>query len=506
MRSHTRIGALYALVQPRNLVWIGVCWLAACGAMTDGGTQSAHPAPTAGNLSLEHTGIWASDGYGFIVELGQGALLSYSDVTDTICQTATPAALEDVYTITAESLFRLSHDKQSLYISGPREPHEIRFQKIEALPKFCTSPAVQTKSTVFENFDAFTSYFSQHYAFFDIYNVDWAEQSRTARATITKDTSDAELFALMTQMLAPLKDGHIELNANINGEDKSYTPGHSNLRPAIQIIADREGVSRRNVGRRFSKTYWTDGIPNTILGSNSTLAGHGFIQYGLTSGDIGYINFKSEFGYSAGNLFEEEEDLLALHEILQAALRQFDEHHVKAVIIDLSINYGGYDFIAREIAGYFTNQRVRAYSKHARDSTRDYDFSLYVEPSKTPAFTGPVYVMTSNATVSAGEILTLSLRALPNVIHVGDSTRGALSDVLEKPLPNGWKITLSNEVYTDVDGVKWEGIGIAPQIDMPVFNPQQAVLDNFGPDALAKNHIEAIETLIGLIDERHPPL
>lgn len=52
----------------------------------------------------------------------------------------------------------------------------------------------------------------------------------------------------------------------------------------------------------------------------------------------------------------------------------------------------------------------------------------------------PVFVLTSDVTVSAAGTLLLSLRALPNVTHLGATTRGALSDVLTKPLLNGWEV------------------------------------------------------------------
>jgi carboxyl-terminal processing protease len=83
--------------------------------------------------------------------------------------------------------------------------------------------------------------------------------------------------------------------------------------------------------------------------------------------------------------------------------------------------------------------------------------------------------MTSNVTVSAAEIFTMAMRALPNVTHVGQTTRGSLSDVLTKRLPNGWTVTLSNEVYLDAAGKAWEGLGIPPQTLIQVFAQSEPV-------------------------------
>jgi carboxyl-terminal processing protease len=61
------------------------------------------------------------------------------------------------------------------------------------------------------------------------------------------------------------------------------------------------------------------------------------------------------------------------------------------------------------------------------------------------------------------------MRALPNVVHVGTNTRGAFSDMIDKPLPNGWQLALSAEIYRDADGKNYEGRGIPPQFQRAVF-------------------------------------
>jgi len=67
-----------------------------------------------------------------------------------------------------------------------------------------------------------------------------------------------------------------------------------------------------------------------------------------------------------------------------------------------------------------------------------------------------------------------------------------LSDVLYKHLPNGWTVTISTELYTDPAGIVWEGEGIRPEIEIPVF-------DTANPPA---GHPEAVRRLIELIHER----
>ena len=62
------------------------------------------------------------------------------------------------------------------------------------------------------------------------------------------------------------------------------------------------------------------------------------------------------------------------------------------------------------------------------------------------------------------------MRSLPQVTHIGEPTNGALSDVLEKELPNNWEFTLSNEVYRDANGQAFEAVGIPPTIAVPALS------------------------------------
>jgi C-terminal processing protease CtpA/Prc len=83
--------------------------------------------------------------------------------------------------------------------------------------------------------------------------------------------------------------------------------------------------------------------------------------------------------------------------------------------------------------------------------------------------------LTSKQTVSAGEILVMAMKACPTVTTLGETTLGILSDNLYKRLPNGWEISLSNEVYESADGKIYEAVGIAPDIDVPVFDAKNVM-------------------------------
>ena len=56
---------------------------------------------------------------------------------------------------------------------------------------------------------------------------------------------------------------------------------------------------------------------------------------------------------------------------------------------------------------------------------------------------------------------------------MGEATQGALSDMLERALPNGFSYTLSNEYYLSPEGDWFEGVGIPVDIEVPTFTRAQ---------------------------------
>ncbi|MBL8269052.1 S41 family peptidase, partial [Steroidobacter sp.] len=142
-----------------------------------------------------------------------------------------------------------------------------------------------------------------------------------------------------------------------------------------------------------------------------------------------------------------------------------DLARAKALIVDARFNGGGRDAVSLRIAGYFTAERRLAFTKKAvlPDGYTEPQ-PIYIEPHGKQRFLKPILYLQSGNTVSAAEIFTLAMRALPNARSIGTPTYGVLSDTLPKQLPNGWVVTLSNEMYVAADGVCYESVGIPPQV------------------------------------------
>lgn len=408
-------------------------------------------------------GIWISEGYGLAGVISGNRVHSYA-VTNRTCideGTAPLRALLSEFSITPAA------DNQTFLLRAKGFSQAIRFQKQSQLPASCTEPMRDTPTS---NFETFADIFATHYAFFDVYGVDWTARVNAARPLINDQMSDEALFAVMRDLIAPLKDGHITLKARINGQRLSFEPNEGRLFEYLKRQAQIAGQDPDEKIDSFRNTFRSEHVAKTILGGNGTTAGSDFVQYGLVSENVGYISLFTVAGYARGRPGFLEKDQQTIHAILDDAFAQFDAAGVKAVILDLSLNFGGYDDVALQIAGRIAEKATLAFTEYPGDAEDPLVLRRTVQPSERSRYTGPLYLLTSNMTVSAGEILTMALRSLPNTTHIGEPTRGALSDVLEKELPNGWTIELSNEVYVDNRGIKWEGRGIEPDVTMNVLS------------------------------------
>nr|WP_277991255.1 S41 family peptidase [Corallococcus macrosporus] len=216
---------------------------------------------------------------------------------------------------------------------------------------------------------------------------------------------------------------------------------------------------------------YRDGILQTVLRGEGHHVANQRVLWGFAAPRVAYLNVLTMGGFvpeAEGQTPTLARELAALEPVLDEALTAFAG--AEALILDVSNNRGGHDAVARAIAERFTDQPRRAYTKWATGAKDVPPQVFTLQPTRRPSFHGPVYVVTSDVTVSAGEVLVLALRALPNVVQVGTATRGAFSDMLVKPLPNGWTVHLSNEHYTDMTGQDFEARGLPPQRPLAVFD------------------------------------
>ena len=429
----------------------------ACASRAVAPSVSAAPLVRDGATPEAARGVWRSRGYGVVLSVTEGALALHHE-TAAGCY---PDPGGEGSMLEALVYFEPRASRNELAVlSHPGETRYV-FDRLEGLPAACAGTGTSAPRV----FDVFAATFSEHYAFFGERGVDWAARVREYRPRVGDATDAATLFGIFTGMLAGLEDPHVELSA----EELTFKPG--------------EAATLRRVGAQGERAWlsaYRDGILQTVLQGQGHHVANRRIFWGLIGGDVGYLNVVTMGGFSEDGSLDAE--LRALNAALDEALPAFQG--AKAVIVDVSNNRGGYDAVARALAARFAAERRLAYTKwpHGADVEPQ---AFHVEPATGSRYTGPVFLLTSDVTVSAGEVFTLAMRALPNVTHVGTRTRGALSDALVKPLPNGWTLSLSNEVYADAKRAYFETRGIPPALPWEVF-PE---------DDLAGGHAKAVLAL-----------
>jgi carboxyl-terminal processing protease len=286
-------------------------------------------------------------------------------------------------------------------------------------------------------------------------------------------------------MLEGINDAHLSLQGEIDGTTKVYRSGHSrHLRPALDKAFQQQTQfdNAYNFRADWYKQYKKN-IKEQLLSQQNNDDFDELIIWGKI-GDIGYINLLRMIGFS---------DIRSTKEEVQQAKLAMDHvmsqlKNSRKIIIDVTANGGGEDEVSRIFASYFTDKPILAYQKRV-DSSDLAPQSFYIYPAKEHRFLGPVVLVTSDHTVSAAEIFTMSMRAMSNVTHLGETTRGALSDVLDKTLPNGWNLSLSNETFIDASGHQWESKGIPPQQQVNIFRNKN----------IHTSHLESMNQLIKLV-------
>ncbi|MGQ7856740.1 S41 family peptidase [Pedobacter sp. WC2501] len=170
-----------------------------------------------------------------------------------------------------------------------------------------------------------------------------------------------------------------------------------------------------------------------------------------------------------------------------------------AIVIDIRFNSGGYDLVSLEILRHFITEETKLYSKKAKllnGYTEPQFFAIL--PADT-TYHKPVFLLTSHQTASAPEVLAIGSMAVKNTTRIGSNTEGIFSDILEKKIPNGWIVNLSNEIYQDINGTCYESIGIPPNKEINYSHNENVFIRKL--KRKTDNGDEAIEMVFKLIEE-----
>ena len=423
-------------------------------------------------------GIWRSRGYGRLLQISERGIEQY-EIGDTCYAPKRDDGSFSAMDSVGYRYFQMLPDKNSAIFQLLRGDTNVVFDRLPTMPEPCLADTVASPSTVSE---AFLDAFQRHYAFFDRRLPNHAERAARVRAAIRSDMSDAELWDTVASYMDGLSDSHTKLIGEVDGGKRRVQDGQGETLP---MVRESEG----------GEQAWLVGLlDQTIekLGDTAHHVGRDRILWGMVDKNIGYLQIFQMGGFTEREDFGSdawaEAEMAEFNRIMDDAFSAFAQAGVDSVILDLSNNRGGWDRIAKAIAGRFTEATYLGFTTVARGSGLA-PFPHLIEPAAGPRFTDKVYLMTSDVTVSGGELATLALRQNPRVIHVGETTRGSFSTPLAKRLPNGWLLELSNEIFSAPDGTVYEETGLTPEIAFEVY-PSSAPITG---------HRRAIERLVAII-------
>ena len=295
-------------------------------------------------------------------------------------------------------------------------------------------PDAEPTEAAIKNFELFYEDLRHCYPFFPYDKVDWEALGREYKPQVTASTTDDELFTIMTQMLAPLMDGHASLTS---------PSGRDWANPKNAEPFEKRSFSLGNILLKYRQDT-TNYLDKT------------FFAFRPRPGIL-YIYIPSFLEEGVSGLADDA---------IRAAERTGSG--LKGLILDVRDNGGGYLLEGEQLAGLFTDkpfEYVREKYKNGPD-TADYTGveSVYIQPYRSLNFTKPAVLLTNRYTASTSERLRFAVEQLPNFTVIGDTTYGATSPIIERGLPNGFTYVIVGSVTYGLDNKLYERVGIPPQI------------------------------------------
>lgn len=294
------------------------------------------------------------------------------------------------------------------------------------------------KTSKKDNFELLWKILDEEYCFFEYKDIDWDEVHTRYSDRIVESMSDDALFTVLGEMLAELKDGHVNLYAthNIARYWKWYEDYPDNFDEKIQ------------------KNY---------LGTDYSIASG--MKYTIFDDNIGYIYYESfSNGIGEGNL----DQIISRMSICDG------------IIIDVRNNGGGLLTNVDKIAGRFFNEKTHVGYILYKSGKGHNDFSSpyprYIEPSNRLKFQKQVVILTNRRCFSATNDFVNAMTYAPNVTIIGDKTGGGSGLPFSSELPNGWSVRYSSSPMLNAQKEQIE-FGIDPDIhiDMADTDMQKGI-------------------------------
>ena len=280
-----------------------------------------------------------------------------------------------------------------------------------------------------ENFEYLWNQCDTKYSYFDVKGINWSNIKTKYFAMIHEGMSEDSLFNVLGGMLNELKDDHTNLISSFNiSQFGTNHYGQDNF--DWRIIQDNY----------LPRNHYSSGpfVHDFLLGQNK---------------EIGYIRFAA---------FTGTVDATNLDFILERY------KNTKGLILDLRENGGGAVTDIFQILARFIETETTVFYSREKKGEGHNDFTEPEEAIAKPydgiRYTNKVMVLIDRGTFSAGSFTSLSTKAIPNLILVGDTTGGGLGLPNGGQLPNGWTYRFSTTQALTLDKKPDFEQGVPPDI------------------------------------------
>lgn len=445
-------------------------------------------------------GVWESIGSGWVLEIKDSTSYQLYDITSISCLPKRKGSFKEL-----QKSLTLEKDTLNL-LTGVIT---YQFTKSKSLPELCRSLSNIKDKDVLHNFEVFAETVKEHYAFFELNNINWDNLYKQQKQKLTEKSTDVELYQVIEETLELLNDNHAYLEATDDvytvlenqsiQEQKEETD--SERLPEYGDFQVAQMVAKHHLQEEMTKDSW-------------------LIQWGKLTDSIGFIQVKSmwlygdinvpknridEVGYvdayveTFHKMYEGdyiEKEVAGVSKIMDSVMKDLSK--MKSILIDVRFNGGGQDAVSFEILSRFIPERkIQVATQQLNYGNQQTNvLPIYIKGTDN-AYTNPVYVLTSQQTGSAAEAFSIATLAMDNVKRIGSTTAGAMSTALEKTLPNGWSFAISNEIYMDNNGKQYENVGIPVDYDLNYSFDRQTFFRSVVNDLEAdkRNILEAIDAL-----------
>ncbi len=282
-----------------------------------------------------------------------------------------------------------------------------------------------------QDFEAAWAHIDSVYPLFTFKGIDWDEVHTTYRPRFEQVRGD-EIFAVLSDLVAELRDGHAKVVTEGGIGVALYVPPRR--------LRD-EGAFDPNVTRRYFES------PLQVTESDA-------IEYEWAADGIGYIRIPT-----FGNALRGRTDEI---DIVLAFLRE-----ASGLILDVRDNDGGSSVVYDPIISRFIDAPLTTEAAISRMGMRP---AGTIVPHTGRRYTGPMVLLINGTSRSAAEVFAERMRQLGHVTLVGDTTAGAGVSSNTDPrhhLPSGKAIAINYEAVLRLDGEPIEWNGVPPDIQVP---------------------------------------